>query len=292
MPESRHLPKPAWLKRKLPSGSDYEAMRQFISSKKLNTVCKEANCPNRFECYQKGTATFMILGDHCTRNCRFCAVQPGILSAPDDDEPKRVAEAIKDMGLSYAVITSVTRDDLSDGGADMFARTIRVVRKLNPQIRVEVLVPDFKGDASAIRVVVTEKPDVFGHNMETVKRLYPKARPEAIYERSLDVLRTAKTIRADQLTKSGIMVGIGETLDEIKETFDDLVQSGCDMLSIGQYLSPSKTHLPVKEYISPDTFIHLKEIARQSGLKQVASGPFVRSSFEASGLFHSLQVEF
>lgn len=281
------LRKPYWLKRALPEGPCYEEMRRLISSKNLNTVCKEANCPNRFECYQKGTATFMILGNRCTRNCRFCAVHHGAPACLDETEPVRVAQVIREMGVSYAVITSVTRDDLPDGGAGMFAKTILSVRAEKKEIRVEVLVPDFKGDPEAIRLVADVKPDVFGHNIETVKKLYPRVRPEAVYERSLDVLRTVKSLYPAMPTKSGIMLGLGETQDEIKETFDHIVKTGCDFLTIGQYLSPGKDHLPVERYIPPDDFIALKEIAINAGFKQVQSGPLVRSSYEAAQMFEN-----
>lgn len=287
MPHVPLLRKPAWLKRTLPTGPEYESIRRIVSHQKLNTVCEEAACPNRYECYGKGTATFMILGDRCTRNCRFCAVKQGS-SDLDPHEPERVADAIRVMGLSYVVITSVTRDDLPDGGSNAFAKTVKAIRKINPGIRVEVLVPDFKGDKESISRVLDAKPDVFGHNIETVEPLYEKVRPEAIYQRSLDVLRHSKTIDPRIFTKSSIMLGLGETMEMVSQAFGDLADAGCNILSIGQYLSPSKNHLPVENYIPPETFDQLKEMALNAGLKQVASGPFVRSSYEAAGIYSAL----
>lgn len=279
--------KPPWLKRTLPQGPGYEEMRRLISSAHLNTVCKEAKCPNRFECFQKGTATVMILGDRCTRACRFCAVQHGEPAPPDENEPARVALAIREMGLSYAVITSVTRDDLPDGGAGIFQKTLAALRREVTPLRVEVLVPDFKGDMEAINRVVMAKPDVFGHNIETVKRLYPKVRPGALYERSLHVLRNANSLDPRMPVKSGIMVGLGERLDEIRETFDHLLAAGCTLLTIGQYLSPGKEYLPVESYIPPDRFIALREMGIKAGFKQVESGAFVRSSYGAAQMFET-----
>lgn len=288
MQEACSLRKPPWLKRPLPQGPSYESMRRLISSAHLNTVCNEAKCPNRFECYQGRTATFMILGDRCTRGCRFCAVQHGEPSPPDANEAVRVALAIQDLGLTYAVITSVTRDDLSDGGAGMFQETITMLRKRIASIKVEVLTPDFQGRGEAIQRVVDAKPDVFGHNIETVKRRYPTVRPGAIYERSLHVLKNVHRLDPSMPIKSGVMVGLGETLEELQETFDDLLSSGCTLLTIGQYLSPGKEALPVESYITPDQFILLKELGLKAGFKQIESGPFVRSSYGAAQMFERL----
>lgn len=290
MPESAPGKKPHWLRRKLPSGGAYERTRQLISHQHLNTVCKEANCPNRFECYENNTATFMILGDVCTRNCRFCAVRHGHASSPDPDEPLRVAQAIREMQLTYAVITSVTRDDLPDGGADAFARTISAIRRVNPHTHVEVLVPDFNGDPMAMETVLRAGPVVFGHNMETVKRLYSQARPDAVYTRSLEVLETAKKIAPHIFIKSGLMLGLGETGEEVHTTLDDLAVIGLDILSLGQYLRPSKAHLPVAAYIPPETFDRLKAAALSKGIRAVAAGPFVRSSYQAARLVEEIRM--
>jgi len=284
MKPSQILPKPPWLKRRLPSGAEYEKIRTLVKSRDLHTVCQEAQCPNRWECYSDQTATFLILGPGCTRNCRFCAVdkkpQP-----PDPAEPARIAEAVMQLKLRYAVITSVTRDDLADGGAGFFAQTIAAIRTQDPEIRVEVLIPDFQGNPAALQTVIDARPDVINHNIETVSRLYPVVRPQADYRRSLDLLLTAKQRGGGVPTKSGMMLGLGETEDEIIQTLQDLRNSSCDILTLGQYLQPSREHLPVARYITPDEFSRFKKTALHMGFRQVASGPFVRSSYHAEALY-------
>lgn len=278
------LPKPAWLKQRLPIGAGYEKIRTLIRDRHLHTVCQEAQCPNRWECYSKQTATFLILGPGCTRDCRFCAVdarpQP-----PDPSEPARVAETIAQLKLQYAVITSVTRDDLADGGAGFFAQTIAAIRNKAPDILIEVLIPDFKGNTAALQTVIDARPDVINHNIETVSRLYPVVRPQADYRRSLNLLLTVKKHDAPIPTKSGMMLGLGETEDEIIQSLQDLRKSSCDILTLGQYLQPTRAHLPVERYIAPSEFSRLKTTALQMGFSNVASGPFVRSSYHAGELY-------
>jgi lipoic acid synthetase len=252
---------------------------------RLHTVCEEAQCPNQPYCYAKPTAAFLILGDICTRNCRFCAVEHGIPSMLDPDEPMRIAVAAEAMELRYVVITSVTRDDLSDGGAHQFSATIKAIRQRLPHTRIEVLIPDFQGNESALQSVLAAAPDVLNHNIETVPRLYAEVRPEADYSRSIHLLSCAKKIAPHIKTKSGLMVGLGERLDEVIEVFHDLRYAGCDALTIGQYLMPTKKHLPVVEYIHPDMFIELEQRAKKLGFCAVASGPLVRSSMNAEELF-------
>jgi lipoic acid synthetase len=277
--------KPRWLRRRLPTGPQYERIRTLIKDQCLATVCQEAMCPNQFECFGKGTATFMILGDRCSRNCRFCAVGHGPQGPPDPEEPGRVAEAVRSMGLSYCVITSVTRDDLADGGAGHFAATIRAIRAKNPQILIEVLIPDFQGDAEALTTVLAAQPDVLNHNLETVARLYPTVRPEADYGRSLELLRRSKAIAPNRVTKCGIMVGLGETAKELTGLFHDLRLTGCDILTIGQYLQPSRGHLEVVSYIPPEEFTAMEQQALVLGFGAVAAAPFVRSSYQAESLY-------
>lgn len=276
--------KPPWLKRRLPAGKGYENVRRLLDKNCLHTVCQEAQCPNLWECFTEGTATFLILGDRCTRNCRFCAVAQGPLGPPDHEEPERIAEAVQTLNLSYVVVTSVTRDDLPDGGAGHFAATIKCIRKSGPDTRVEVLIPDFLGSESALDLVVNAVPDVLNHNLETVKRLYPQVRPEAIYERSLALMKYVHANSAIPV-KSGLMLGLGESNDEVQDTLQDLLDNGCSLLTLGQYLQPSKAHLPVVEYIPPEVFESLGRKARSMGFKEVASGPFVRSSYHAKDLF-------
>lgn len=277
--------KPRWLRRKLPTGPGYERIRHLIKDQRLTTVCQEAMCPNQFECFAKGTATFMILGEHCTRNCRFCAIGHSMVSPPDPEEPQRVAAAIQALGLRYSVITSVTRDDLSDGGAAHFAATIKAVREHNPQTLIEVLIPDLQGDPEALAIVLASGPDVLNHNLETVARLYPEVRPEAEYRRSLEVLRHCKTLAPGMVTKSGIMVGLGETAGELSQLFADLRQARCDILTIGQYLQPSKAHLPIQRYVPPNEFAIMATEALALGFRAVAADPFVRSSYQAQALY-------
>lgn len=282
-------PKPRWLRRRLPTGPEYESIRHLIRDQGLATVCQEAMCPNQFECFGRGTATFMILGDRCSRNCRFCAVGHGPQGPPDPEEPRRVAEAVRTLGLSYCVITSVTRDDLADGGAGHFAATIRKLRAENPQLLIEVLIPDFQGDAEALATVLAAGPDVLNHNLETVERLYPIVRPEARYGRSLELLLQSKAIAPGVATKSGIMVGLGETTEELVQLFADLRQAGCDILTIGQYLQPSRGHLEVIRFLPPEEFVTLGQQALTMGFGAVAAAPFVRSSYQAEGLYRQVR---
>ena len=278
-------PKPPWLKRRLPSGPVYEQMRGLLTGCGLHTVCQEAACPNIWECFSRKTATFLILGNRCTRNCRFCAVGHGPPQPPDPEEPGRVARAARRMNLRYAVITSVTRDDLEDGGASRFADTMEALRSEIPGIRLEVLTPDFMGDARAVKRVVSSRPEVFNHNMETVPRLYPDVRPQADYRRSLEVLNAARENSPKPVIKSGIMVGLGESEQELDAVFRDLLDAGCNILTIGQYLRPSNEHLAVRRFVSPETFRHMKARALDMGFAAVEAGPFVRSSFNAEALF-------
>ncbi len=250
----------------------------------VHTVCQSARCPNVGECFGRGTATFMILGDICTRDCRFCAVEHGVPGPPDSDEPRRVAEAAKMLLLSHVVVTSVTRDDLPDGGASQFAATIGAVRELLPEGRVEVLVPDFEGDWRALQIVLSEAPDVLNHNVETVPRLYAEVRPQAHYERSLELLRRAAESRCGAVTKSGFMVGLGETEAEVNALLNDLRRAGVDSVTVGQYLQPTREHLPVAEYVTPGRFEAYAEAGRKLGFRSVMSGPLVRSSYRAGEL--------
>lgn len=283
------VPKPHWLKKQLPSGAAYEKVKVLITRGHLHTVCQEAKCPNIWECFSEHTATFLILGDRCTRDCRFCAVTHGPLKPPDPGEPSRVAKAAQDMGLRYVVITSVTRDDLPDGGAGIFAETIREIRHRLPDTKVEVLIPDFQGDAEALNTVLQAHPDVLNHNLETVPRLYPTVRSEAIYDRSLELLRRVHIFDPAIPTKSGLMLGLGETSDEILGTLQDLLETGCRILTLGQYLQPTQMHLSVTRFLSPEEFDQWRETAYRLGFAEVASGPFVRSSYRAHELFKTAQ---
>ncbi|MGD8970880.1 MAG: lipoyl synthase, partial [Desulfobacterales bacterium] len=277
--------KPPWLTRRLPSGPEYEKIRGLMDRDRLHTVCQEAKCPNIWECFSNRTATFLILGDRCTRSCRFCAVAHGPAEPPDPAEPVRVAQTAEKLGLAYVVITSVTRDDLPDGGAGHFAKTIREIRRRIPEAAIEVLIPDFMGDAAALRTVLEARPQVLNHNIETVPRLYATVRPGAVYARSLELLGRVKTIDASVPTKSGLMLGLGETTAEIRQTLQDLLDVGCRMLTMGQYLQPSKDHLPVARFVPPVEFDQWQQTAFQMGFSDVASGPFVRSSYHAKELF-------
>jgi len=274
--------RPNWLKKRIKINDQQTRIHELLAGLHLNTVCQSAVCPNIAECFAKGTATFMILGNICTRNCRFCAVESGKPLPVDKDEPKRLALAVKEMGLKHIVITSVTRDDLPDGGASHFARTIDELHNQLSCATIEVLTPDFKGDESALAIVIKSKPDIFNHNVETVPRLYPEVRPMADYRRSLSVLEKAKEIDPHIYTKSGIMIGLSETRSEISEVLRDLINIGCDILTVGQYLSPSKSHIKIYEYIHPDIFKDIEQEAKDLGFSYVASGPFVRSSFNAA----------
>jgi lipoic acid synthetase len=267
---------PEWIKVK--GFHDVHDTKRILRNHKVTTVCEEARCPNIGNCYSKPTVTFMILGSKCTRNCGFCSVEHSRPDPPDPQEPERVAQAAKEMGLKYVIITSVTRDDLPDGGAGHFANTVKAVRKILSGVKIEVLTPDFTGDLGALMTVLGSRPDVFGHNVETVPRLYPLARPQADYLRSLHVLKHVKEIVADMHTKSGLMLGLGETLEEVTEVLNDLWRGGCDSVTMGQYLRPSKKNLPVVEYIRPEIFDILRNRALNMGFQYVASSPLVRSS--------------
>lgn len=283
--DSVSTPKPEWLRRRLPSGTDFEKVNRMIQKGRLHTVCQEAKCPNIWECFSHQTATFLILGDRCTRNCRFCAVAHGPAAPPDAEEPLRVARAVLQMNLKYVVVTSVTRDDLPDGGAGHFAETIRNIKQLIPDSQVEVLIPDFNGSAEALFTVLEAEPDVLNHNIETVARLYETVRPGAVYGRSLELLRRVATSEKHIPPKSGLMLGLGETDPEIRQTLEELREADCRFLTLGQYLQPSKDHLPVKRFVRPEEFLEWKEIAGKIGFERVASGPFVRSSYHAKELY-------
>lgn len=271
--------KPAWLKVKLPTGENYKKVRQLVDHYQLHTICESGNCPNMGECWGEGTATFMILGNTCTRSCSFCAVATGRAMGYDTDEPKRVAEAVKLMKVKHAVITSVNRDELPDKGAKVWADTIRLIKQECPDTTMETLIPDFMTKWDLLYQVIDEKPEVVSHNMETVKRLYRKVRPQAKYERSLEQIRLTK--ERGRRTKSGIMLGLGETEQEVLEIMDDLVANGCDVLTLGQYLQPTKMHLNVEEFITPEQFVFYKEAGLSKGFKYVESGALVRSSYHA-----------
>ncbi len=284
--EAVEKPKPEWLTVSSRQSRPARGVKSVVDELNLNTVCSSAHCPNLSECFNRGTATFMILGERCTRNCRFCAVKKGSPLEPDLREPENVAKAVKKLGLTYSVITSVTRDDLHDGGAEQFAETIRQIRRLCKDTRVEVLVSDLSGSLTAINTVCRAKPDMFNHNMETVRRLYPEVRSQADYERSLYVLQSAAAWGLS--VKSGLMLGLGELNHEIIETLKDLRKAGCTYLTLGQYLSPSKNHYPVARYLHPDEFAALKDIAFSMGFVDVASGPLVRSSYRAEQFFRTI----
>lgn len=278
---NRRHPRPDWLKVRLPAGENYTRLKSLVREQKLHTVCQDARCPNIGECWGEGTATFMILGEVCTRSCRFCAVKTGLPPECDGGEPSRVASAIRKMQLRYAVITSVDRDDLSDGGASIFADTIRRTRAACPGIRLEVLIPDFRGSSEALRVVAEARPDVLGHNVETVPRLYPSVRPGSRYPRSLDLLSNAKMMESRLVTKSSIMLGLGERHDEILEVLEDLRNAAVDIVTLGQYLQPTRANLPVEKFYTPEEFAAYRDRAYSLGFQSVASGPLVRSSYHA-----------
>ena len=272
---------PPWLRVRAPGGPAYLETRATVRSLGLHTVCEEARCPNIGECWSHRTATVMLLGDTCTRNCAFCAVSHGRPRPVDADEPRRVAEAVARLGLRHVVVTSVNRDDLADGGAAHFASTARAIKALVPEARVEVLVPDFQGNLDAVRMVVAAPIDILNHNIETVPRLYRRVRPGARYVRSLAVLQEARRARPEGLTKAGLMLGLGETLDEIGHVFTDLRDIACDILTLGQYLRPSLDHLPVERYVTPEEFATLRDRALAAGFRHVEAGPLVRSSYHA-----------
>ncbi len=281
VPDRKRRERPDWLKVRLPHGESYFRLKGLVHDLQLNTVCEDARCPNIGECWGAGTATFMILGDVCTRACRFCAVKTGLPPEYDLEEPRRVAEAIARLRLRYAVITSVDRDDLEDGGAYIFAETIRRTRESCPGIRIEVLIPDFRGSVSALKTVVEAAPDVLAHNVETVPRLYPVARAGSRYRRSLDHLRNAKSFGTGVTTKSSVMLGLGERRDEVLEVLEDLREAGVDIITLGQYLQPTRQHLPVDRFYTPDEFAAFREYGISLGFRHVESGPLVRSSYHA-----------
>ena len=280
IPNSRITPRPEWLKVKLPGGENYSNIRQMMRSKKLHTVCEEAHCPNIGECWHSGTATFMILGDTCTRSCGFCAIKTGTPGFTNPNEPFEVADAVKQMGIKHVVITSVNRDELEDQGSKIWAQTIIQVKKQNPGVSVEVLIPDFKGDTECLQRVLDAKPEILNHNVETVPRLYKTVRPQAKYQRSLDVLDYSK--QKNFTTKTGIMVGIGETFEEVIEIMKDLRNINVDIMTIGQYLQPTPKHLPVERFVTPQEFNEYKKIGLDMGFKFIESGPLVRSSYHAA----------
>ena len=277
--------KPAWLKRRLPRGADFEKVKGMISKDRLHTVCQEAGCPNIWECFSHKTATFLIMGSRCSRDCRFCSVPQGLLEPPDPNEPARVAAVARQMRLTYVVVTSVTRDDLPDGGASVFAETIKAIRRQIPEARIEVLIPDFQGSTKALQKVLNAHPDVLNHNIETVPRLYSRVRPQAGYDRSLDLLRRTRDYDPAIPTKSGLMLGLGELQEEIEQTLVDLLDCGCRILTLGQYLQPSKKHLPVSRFVPPQEFDEWRSKALKMGFKEAACGPLVRSSYHAKELF-------
>jgi len=285
------LRKPPWLKRRIPPFQDIQKVKSILEQTDLHTVCEEARCPNLGECFSRGTSTFLILGKICTRNCGFCGVEHGVPMLTDETEPQKVAQAIQKMGLQYVVVTSVTRDDLPDGGASLFAKTIQAIRALDPKIKIEVLIPDFQGDLASLEIVLKESPDVLNHNIETTARLYPEVRPQADYRRSLNLLKKSKGHDSEIFTKSGFMLGLGETPEEVLELLRDLREVGCDFLTIGQYLQPRPDRLPVMQFVPPEEFEGYKRIGEEMGFKTIASGPFVRSSFHAFEMFKTTVIQ-
>jgi lipoic acid synthetase len=279
------LEKPHWLRKRLPLGRSSLKIEEALQQHGLHTICQEGCCPNQGECFSRGVATFLILGKVCTRNCRFCAVSSGTPQPADPDEPTKIAHEVKEMGVGFAVVTSVTRDDLPDGGADHFAQVIHAIRKRCPNVGIEVLIPDFKGSSSALRAVLDALPEVLNHNVETAPRLYPNVRPQADYGRSIRLLGKVKEIRNSMVTKSGLMLGLGETGKEVRQVMQDLRNVHCDILTIGQYLCPSENHHPVVEYISPEVFREYENTALEMGFSGVASSPFVRSSYMADTFY-------
>lgn len=280
---------PDWLKKRINPGDEFRKTEKILKDLELNTVCQAAHCPNIGECFSRGTATFMILGRYCTRNCRFCDVKhKDKPAAVDQKEPERIAEAAARLNLEHVVITSVTRDDLDDGGSQQFVRVVEAIKDIDSSISVEVLTPDFKGDKSDIKRVVKSNPEVYNHNLETVPRLYEKVRAGADYKRSLQVLKTVKEINSNIISKSGIMLGLGEKEREVISVMDDLIDTGCDILTIGQYLQPSKNHIEVKSFVTPEQFEKYKEIGEEMGFEIVVSGPLVRSSFQAKESYEQI----
>jgi lipoyl synthase len=285
---SLRVRKPDWLRVKLPIGENYRHVRDLVDTYKLHTICQSGNCPNMGECWGAGTATFMILGNVCTRSCGFCAVATGLPNELDWGEPQRVAQAIKLMQVKHAVITSVNRDELKDGGSAIWAAAVRAVREQSPGTTMETLIPDFKGNAESVNKMIEAAPEVVSHNMETIARLYKQVRPQAKYERSLAVIHQLKN--GGMRTKSGVMVGLGEKKEEIFKVMDDLLEAGCDVMTIGQYLQPTKNHLEVKEWIHPDLFAEYKMVGEEKGFDIVESGPLVRSSYHAEKHLKKAQI--
>ncbi len=283
------LRKPDWLKIPIRRGNNLAYVEDLLKDSSLNTVCKEANCPNRMECYSNKTATFMILGSVCTRGCRFCNVTGGEPGCPDPEEPVKLAQAVKALGLKFAVVTSVTRDDLEDGGSSVFAEVIREVHALDPPVGIEVLIPDFQGRRQDLETVLDAGPEILNHNVETVPSLYSLVRPEAVYERSVELLARVKENHRGIYTKSGLMLGVGETEGEVLQVMRDLREADVDFLTMGQYLAPSKQHLPVKKYISPESFKRYEDKALEMGFRAAACAPFVRSSYNAAVMLEALK---
>ncbi|HYT06863.1 MAG TPA: lipoyl synthase [Rugosimonospora sp.] len=282
IPPAELHPRPPWLKVRFFGGENYQDLKRIMRSLDLHTVCESARCPNQGECWEHRTATFMILGDICTRACGFCAVTSGRPAGPpDEDEPQRVAQAVEQMNLKYVVVTSVNRDDQPDGGAKIFARTIEAVKARMPECKVEVLIPDFRGDSAALQTVVAAGPDVLNHNVETVPRLYRRVRPGAIYERSLELLHRAGQLAPAMPVKTGMMLGLGETREEVLQAMSDLVARGTSILTLGQYLQPTREHLPVVRFVHPQEFAEYKQLGRNMGFRHVEAGPLVRSSYHA-----------
>lgn len=281
--------KPSWIRSSLPQGGKAERIKKTLRGCNLHTVCEEAKCPNLGECFSKGTATFMILGDICTRNCSFCAVRKGTPLPPDDEEPIKIAQAVREFNLNYVVITSVTRDDLEDGGAGLFAKTVEEIKRIESVKGIEILIPDFKGSEKALRRVVDSSPTVINHNLETVRRLYPEVRPMADYDRSLWVLRRIKELNPRVITKSGIMVGLGEKKEEVIALMKDLRDVDCDIITLGQYLQPTKANIPIERFVTPKEFKEFEEIAYSLGFKLAFSNPLVRSSYKAEEVLNLLK---
>ena len=284
-----NVKKPEWLKKTVSlNNSNINQVKDLLINLKLNTVCQSAKCPNIFECFSKKTATFMLMGNICTRNCAFCGVRSGKPQNLDKFEPKNIAKAVKEMGLSYIVLTSVTRDDLEDGGAEHFAKTVREIKITAPNLKVECLIPDFKGSKENLKILLDVKPDVLNHNLETIKRNYKTIRDHASYNKSLDILKSAKAINPEVLTKSGFMLGLGEEIEEILELLHDLESTNCDIVTIGQYLQPSKENYPVQKYYSGEEFEKIKNLASSFNFKSVVAGIFVRSSYEAASTINEI----
>jgi lipoic acid synthetase len=282
------IEKPEWMRKRLPLGCTTKQVEEGLSMRNLHTICQEGCCPNQGECFSNKEASFLIMGRVCSRNCRFCAVETGRPEKLDPREPRMLAEEMQELGLKYVVITSVTRDDLPDGGAGHFALVIKELRHLCPDVNIEVLIPDFRGSVPSLATVIHARPDVLNHNVETIPRLYADVRPQANYKQSIDLIRNAKSVDINIITKSGLMVGLGETPEEVMEVMEDLRDAGCDILTIGQYLQPSKAHYELKEYVHPDIFKMYEEQAREKGFSGVVSSPFVRSSYHAGELYKAV----